>query len=161
MIRETVQAIPYTLPTGTDQVIVNVTLTGQTIYYGETYRGSADKTAAQIYAAYQAGKDVYALVNEQYIPFVKGNSGHGQFTIIRETSSKYYEIGLLVMEDQDGDIWTYEAKQSAIENESGSLDYTDLANKPKIEGVTLEGDQSFSQLNLSKLTNSELENMLV
>lgn len=161
MIRETVQTIPYTLPSGTDQLIVTVTLTDQTLYYGTTYRGTANKTAAEIYTAYNAGKDVYALVNEQYIPFVKGNAGHAHFAIIRETSSDYYEINLMVIEDQAADIWTFEAKHFAIKNESGTLDYSSLANKPQIEGVTLQGNKTFSQLSLTKLTNSELESMLV
>lgn len=39
-------------------------------------------------------------------------------------------------------------------------DYNDLRNKPSIEGVTLEGDKTFEELNLQSLTNSELENML-
>lgn len=40
-------------------------------------------------------------------------------------------------------------------------DYNDLRNKPSIEGVTLEGDKTFEELNLQSLTNQELEAMLV
>ena len=40
-------------------------------------------------------------------------------------------------------------------------DYNDLCNKPSIEGVTLEGDKTFEELNLQSLTNQELEAMLV
>ena len=39
-------------------------------------------------------------------------------------------------------------------------DYNDLRNKPSIEGVELIGDKSFEELNLQRLTNAELENML-
>ena len=39
-------------------------------------------------------------------------------------------------------------------------DYNDLRNKPSIEGVELVGDKSFEELNLQRLTNTELENML-
>lgn len=39
-------------------------------------------------------------------------------------------------------------------------DYNDLRNKPRIEGVELIGDKSFEELNLQRLTNTELENML-
>ena len=39
-------------------------------------------------------------------------------------------------------------------------DYNDLRNKPSIEGVELIGDKSFEELNLQRLTNTELENML-
>lgn len=39
-------------------------------------------------------------------------------------------------------------------------DYNRLRNKPSIEGVELIGDKSFAELNLQRLTNTELENML-
>lgn len=42
----------------------------------------------------------------------------------------------------------------------GTGDYDKLENKPKIEGVTLEGDKTYEQLNLNKLTNEELEALL-
>lgn len=41
-----------------------------------------------------------------------------------------------------------------------SSDYNRLSNKPKIEGITLEGDKTFEDLNLQVLTNKELEDML-
>lgn len=42
----------------------------------------------------------------------------------------------------------------------GSNDYNKLTNKPKIEGVELVGDLTFPQLNLTRITNSELEELL-
>lgn len=39
-------------------------------------------------------------------------------------------------------------------------DYENLRNRPRIEGVELIGDKSFEELNLQRLTNTELENML-
>lgn len=42
-----------------------------------------------------------------------------------------------------------------------SSDYNRLSNRPKIEGVLLEGDKTFEELNLQSLTNQELEAMLV
>lgn len=39
-------------------------------------------------------------------------------------------------------------------------DYNRLYNKPTIEGIELVGDKSFEELNLQRLTNTELENML-
>lgn len=42
-----------------------------------------------------------------------------------------------------------------------SSDYNVLSNRPKIEGVLLEGDKTFEELNLQRLTNQELEAMLV
>lgn len=42
----------------------------------------------------------------------------------------------------------------------GARNYNDLTNKPRIEGVTLEGDKSFDELNLNAITNSEIEDLL-
>lgn len=44
--------------------------------------------------------------------------------------------------------------------DAGTTDYLDLENKPQIEGVTLEGDLSFGELNLVSLTNEEIEELL-
>ena len=38
--------------------------------------------------------------------------------------------------------------------------YLSLTDKPRIEGILLQGDKSFEDLNLESLTNSELERML-
>lgn len=40
------------------------------------------------------------------------------------------------------------------------LDYNNLDNKPSIESVTLIGDNTFSDLGLDPLTNSEIEALL-
>lgn len=53
----------------------------------------------------------------------------------------------------DGEIMYSDGK-------GGTSDYEKLINKPKIEGVELIGDITFNQLNLSRVTNSELEDML-
>lgn len=42
----------------------------------------------------------------------------------------------------------------------GTTDYERLRNLPSIEGVTLIGDKTFPQLNMSRLTNSEIEALL-
>ncbi len=41
-----------------------------------------------------------------------------------------------------------------------SNDYEKLENLPQIEGVTLIGNKSFVQLNMARITNSELEELL-
>lgn len=38
--------------------------------------------------------------------------------------------------------------------------YNDLKNRPQIEGVTLEGDKSYADLNLTSISNSEIEDLL-
>lgn len=42
----------------------------------------------------------------------------------------------------------------------GTQDYEGLSNKPQIEGVTLVGDKSFSDLHFDALTNMEIEELL-
>lgn len=42
-----------------------------------------------------------------------------------------------------------------------NLSYLDLNDKPAIETVELVGDQTFSNLGLNALTNTEIENMLI
>lgn len=39
----------------------------------------------------------------------------------------------------------------------GTSDYDDLENKPQIMGVTLEGNKTFTQLNLEAITNAEID----
>ena len=43
----------------------------------------------------------------------------------------------------------------------GVTDYTLLTNRPQIEGVTLDGDKTFEDLNLAGLSNLDIENMLL
>lgn len=42
---------------------------------------------------------------------------------------------------------------------TGSTDYNDLTNKPKINTVELKGDKSFEDLGLQRITNREIEAM--
>lgn len=39
-------------------------------------------------------------------------------------------------------------------------DYETLINKPSIESVTLTGEHTFESLNMRKMSNSEIENLL-
>lgn len=41
-----------------------------------------------------------------------------------------------------------------------SNDYEELQNLPQIEGITLIGNKSFAQLNMARITNTELEELL-
>lgn len=54
------------------------------------------------------------------------------------------------------------ARISARQGLSGELnntvnDYDLLKNKPKIESVVLEGNKTFAQLGITKLSNSDIE----
>lgn len=40
-----------------------------------------------------------------------------------------------------------------------TTNYNDLTNKPQIEGVTLQGDKMFPELNLDALTNTEIQSI--
>lgn len=44
--------------------------------------------------------------------------------------------------------------------QEGATSYDVLTDKPQIEGVTLEGNKTYSQLNLNRLTNLEIESLL-
>lgn len=122
MIRDTVQTIPISLPTGTDQLIVTVTL-GETPYYGHTYYATTNKTVSEIFTAYLAGKDIYALVNGQYLPFAGGNAGHVRFYITQDAADVLSKISIIGIDDPNGDVWTYEATRSALDNDGGVTDY--------------------------------------
>ena len=50
--------------------------------------------------------------------------------------------------------------EAEVSVNGGSKDYDDLSHKPRIEGVELEGDKSFDDLNLNKISNSEIEELL-
>lgn len=49
---------------------------------------------------------------------------------------------------------------SEVSEGTGTTDYNDLINKPQIEGVTLSGNKSFSDLNANRITNTEIENII-
>lgn len=40
-----------------------------------------------------------------------------------------------------------------------TIDYNDLINKPKINGVELQEDKTFEELNLIEVTNQEIDNL--
>lgn len=53
-----------------------------------------------------------------------------------------------------------ELTQTPSETPGGTKNYNELVNKPKIEGVTLEGNKTFEELHMNALTNIELERLL-
>ena len=61
-----------------------------------------------------------------------------------ESNTHEYEIGI----------------QENIELIGGTNDYDKLKNKPKINGVELIKNKSFSDLGMNNITNQELEDML-
>ena len=62
----------------------------------------------------------------------------------------------------DGDVRDVASNAVNIANQAltATRDYTPLQNKPKINGVELEGDQSSADIGIVTLTNKELENLL-
>ena len=60
----------------------------------------------------------------------------------------------------DARIATTEFVMNAIASAGGTANYNDLSNKPHIEDVELVGNKTFEDLNLSGLSNSEIENLL-
>lgn len=41
-----------------------------------------------------------------------------------------------------------------------STDYNDLKNKPEINGITLEGNKNLEDLNVNRLSNIDIENII-
>lgn len=62
-------------------------------------------------------------------------------------------------------LWAKESgaissSSSRSSGSGGTANYNELTNKPQIEGITLTGNNSFEDLSLEKLTNTEIENLL-
>lgn len=51
-------------------------------------------------------------------------------------------------------------EMNEVINNGGTRNYNDLNNKPMIEGVELVGNKTYEELNLSSLTNTEIEDLL-
>lgn len=62
---------------------------------------------------------------------------------------------ILDMADAGGDEYQMSPQEQAVVG-----NYNDLYNKPKIEGVVLEGDKTFEDLTLKSLSNMEIEAIL-
>lgn len=51
-------------------------------------------------------------------------------------------------------------EMNEVINNGGTRNYNNLNNKPMIEGVELVGNKTYEELNLSSLTNTEIEDLL-
>lgn len=67
---------------------------------------------------------------------------------------------IMIIGTEDEHLVSIQTLAQHILNQYGPVDYEDLINKPKIEGVTLIGDKTFPELNLDVLSNLELEALL-
>ena len=117
MQKEVIPSISYTLPTGTDTFIVTITISDNPLYFNEIYTATADKSVADIYAAYEAGKDVYASILGAYMPFVVGNSGRAEFTHYQHDNDIAVMFGLYGLADVDlnAEEWTFRVTRSSFE----------------------------------------------
>ena len=59
-----------------------------------------------------------------------------------------------------GRITNQEAQMNGRVRETSIINYNNLYNKPTIEGVVLEGDKTFEDLNLVPLSNADLARIL-
>lgn len=65
----------------------------------------------------------------------------------REEPTSYKVVSvILTLTDDGGEI-------------SGTSDYNDLANKPSIEDITLQGNKTFEDLGMSEMSNVEIQNI--
>lgn len=66
---------------------------------------------------------------------------------------------------ENGEVIKYDAEQGKWINGTasgggGTSDYTDLTNKPRINGVTLSGDMSLADIGINTLTQEQLNALL-
>lgn len=67
---------------------------------------------------------------------------------------------------ENGEVIKYDAEQgkwingTASGGGGGTSDYTDLTNKPRINGVTLSGDRSLADIGINTLTQEQLSTLL-
>ena len=60
----------------------------------------------------------------------------------------------------EGSLVRTDVRVSGQLDDHGTKNYNRLINKPSIEGVTLEGNKTFEELNLRPVTNAELAALL-
>lgn len=65
----------------------------------------------------------------------------------------------MALNEVGGGSTTIVYKHNGGGGSGGTTNYTELTNKPQIEGVTLQGNKSFADLTLISLTNSEIEDI--
>lgn len=101
------------------------------------------------------------FINDAEIPSSSW-TGTGSYTATVEG----HEITILKVEDTDGNIgikrtseFNYQLYKHQKSGEE-TTDYEELINKPQIEGVTLIGNKTFSDLTLDRITNSEINYLL-
>ena len=57
--------------------------------------------------------------------------------------------------------YNYEFRKVTSGGGSGGVtSYNDLSDKPQIEGITLIGNKTYEELNLQRITNTEIEDLL-
>lgn len=76
---------------------------------------------------------------------------------------------VIITDPQNAEVLKYDAEQqkwingTASGGGGGTSDYTDLTNKPQINGVTLAGDKSLSDLGIveaTELTNAQIDTIM-
>lgn len=84
-----------------------------------------------------------------------GSIKSGDINVVLQTlqrlSSELTSV-LSTLDDLDGRV-------SDLEETSSEVTYDSLQDKPSIEGVTLQGNKTFPELNLDVLSNSDIQNI--
>lgn len=83
-----------------------------------------------------------------------------------EVTVEGYNVTIQKVADLNGNIilvklndYLYALKKSQS-GSGGGGSYNDLTDKPQIEGVTLSGNKTYEELNLNRITNTEIEDLL-
>ena len=80
------------------------------------------------------------------------DSGNPYYVGARAYVTKEGNKATITIIDKDGTTTA-----DVFDGTDGTTNYNDMTNKPQIEGVTLSGNKTYDQLNLQRLTNSEIE----
>ena len=93
-----------------------------------------------------------------------------QIRSLRDQLEAYLNgLDSITREEIDSMIASLDGNGSSVYRRSGGgsgggggvvSNYLSLSNKPRIEGVILQGDKSFEDLQLQRITNAEIEELL-
>lgn len=114
-----------------------------------------------------ATNDIPLAVSENQVRVPLRVNGGGLLRTVEPDNGSPYYVGAraYVTQNDNGATITVIDKEgtttaTVYNGTAGTTDYNDMVNKPAIEGVTLEGDKTYDDLNLQGITNTEIEDML-
>ena len=122
-------------------------------------KGDKGDTGEQGAQGIQGERGLKGPQGERGIQGLKGDTGaNGLDAKINGVNTLTIEAGTNITLDQEGNILTI---NSTGGGGSGTSDYTDLTNKPKINNVELNGNKSLNDLGIQPVGNYALESDMI